>query len=127
MAEDALRPRAALLRYADAVLCAAALILAECLAVGLLARQQLAGGYELAFAVLWLVPLGVAAASVAALGGALLVLGIARSTTRHGRALCAGLALMLAGATAMGVPGGHRPAAGHPARPSPWRLPASRR
>ncbi len=108
MAEDALRPRAVLLRYADAVLCGAALILAECLAVGLLARQQLAGGHELAFAVLWLVPLGVAAASVAAFGGALLVLGIARSTTRHGRALSAGLALVLAGATAMGVSGGRQ-------------------
>ncbi|MBW2456937.1 MAG: sulfatase-like hydrolase/transferase [Deltaproteobacteria bacterium] len=112
MADAALRPRAALLRYADALLCGAALVVAEALVVGVVAREQLAGAYEVALAMLWLVPMGVVAVAAVALGGVLLVVGVEQAERRQGRVIASLLAAGLAGATAVGVSGGRLLAGG---------------
>ncbi len=110
--DAALRPRAALLRYADALLCGVVLIVVEALVVGVVAREQLAGGYELALAMVWLVPMGVVAVGVVALGGMALVVGVERAEHRQGRGGASLLAAGLAGATGVGVSGGRLLAGG---------------
>ncbi len=61
--------REALLRWADAFLCAALLLLLEALVVAAIHWNQIAGGYELGRVLHSVLPIGVVAAAVVALGG----------------------------------------------------------
>jgi sulfatase-like protein/HEAT repeat protein len=94
------------LRYADALLCAAGLLLAEWLVVGVLSARQLVAAYELVTTLEALVPLAIVAAAPLCVGGALLAEGLATGDTPRGRILLLVPAVVLAAAVAVGVSGG---------------------
>jgi len=99
-------------RYVDALLCVAALLIAEWLAVGAGSASQLAGAYELHQTLATLVPLAMVAAMPLALGGAWITMGVTEPTTTRTRLSVSVPATLLACAVAVGVSGGRLLAGG---------------
>jgi arylsulfatase A-like enzyme len=93
-------------RYLDALLCVAALLVAEWLVVALGSSGELAGVYEVGATFLSLVPFAMVLAIPTSVGGALLVFGLEHPDDRRTRALVAVPALALAASVAVGVSGG---------------------
>jgi hypothetical protein len=94
------------MRYVDAILCSLAILLGEWLFVGIVARGQLAGPFELFRALFSLVPLGLLAALPVSVGGALITYSSVESSARRGRLLLTVPLALLAVAVAVGVSGG---------------------
>src|SRR4029453_15376774 len=81
------QPASALVRYADALLCATALLIGEAVAVAIEARRELAGSHEVFQVLITLLPIAVAAAAPLCAGGALLSASLPRAAESRGAAL----------------------------------------
>jgi arylsulfatase A-like enzyme len=93
-------------RIADAYLAIAALLVVELVVVGVVARRELAGAYELTRALRNLLPIAVAAAAPVAIAGGVLVEIVRRATRPAARVTLAVLAAMYGGGVAYGVSAG---------------------
>src|SRR5262245_62093612 len=90
-------------RVADGYLAIALLLLLELAAVAVLARRELAGGYELFRALLGLMPIAIAASAPWAIAGAALVEVVQQADRRTARLIVAASAAAFAAAVAFGV------------------------
>ncbi|MEQ9324854.1 MAG: sulfatase-like hydrolase/transferase, partial [Polyangiaceae bacterium] len=96
------------MRYVDALLCVAALLIGEWLAVGLLSWGEIAGPIELLVTLASLVPFALLLAVPVSVGGALLVFALERPEEPRARVLAAVPAVVLAAVVAVAVSGGRQ-------------------
>lgn len=95
-----------LARYADAVTSAAAVLLGEAVVVGITAKDELAGSFEMAVALGTLLPMAVALSAPLAAGGALLSHALESEQSPRGRTIVACLAVVVGLPVAYGVSSG---------------------
>lgn len=93
-------------RIADAYLAIAALLVVELVVVGIIARRELAGMYEITRAVINLLPIAIAAAAPAAIAGGVVVEIVRRAERPAGRVALAIIAAIYGGSVAYGVSAG---------------------